>query len=441
MALAAAGGGHPHAAVLLQLGVVLFGLGLLGLLAHRVTLSPVPLYLLAGLAFGEHGPLPLVTGEAGTEFIAIGAELGALLLLSLGLEYAPDELVAGLRRNLGSGIVDLLLNAAPGAALALLLGWGPVAAVALGGVTYVSSSGIVAKVLTDLGHLGNRETPVIIAVLVLEDLAMASYLPVLTALLAGLGLYAATASVGLALVAVLAVFVAAMRFPGVLARLVFSPNDEVLLLRVLGLALLVAGLAAQANVSAAVGAFLVGVSLSGPVAESATELLRPLRDLFAAVFFVFFGLQIDPTEIPGVLGLAAGLAAVTAATKITTGWWAARQVGIGRRGRLRAGIALIPRGEFSIVIAGLATGAGAGGAIVLDPRLGPLAAAYVLLLAVLGPLAARLVDARHRARRPGLPHPERLAADRTSGAVPAGHQDQPTHRVRERRAGTRRSGS
>jgi CPA2 family monovalent cation:H+ antiporter-2 len=398
-ALAAAGGEHTPAAVLLQLGVVLFGLGLLGLLAHRVNLSPVPLYLLAGLAFGEHGPLPLVTDAAGTEFIAVGAELGAvLLLLSLGLEYAPDELVAGLRRNAGPGVIDLLLNATPGAALALLLGWGPVAAVALGGVTYVSSSGIIAKVLADLGHLGNRETPVVIAVLVLEDLAMAAYLPVLTALLAGVGVYAATASMALALVAVLAVFVAAMRFPGMLARLVFAPNDEVLLLRVLGLALLVAGLAAQANVSATVGAFLVGVSLSGPVAASATELLRPLRDLFAAVFFVFFGLQIDPTQIPGVLGLAAALAAVTAATKIATGWWAAARAGIGRPGRVRAGVALIPRGEFSIVIAGLTTAAGASGTISLDPRFGPLAAAYVLLLAVLGPLGSRLVDPRRRLR-------------------------------------------
>ncbi len=401
---ALAAGGETASGVLLQLGAVLFGLGLLGLLAHRVKLSPVPLYLLAGVAFSEHGPVPLVTGEAGTRFIEVGAELGAvLLLLSLGLEYAPDELVAGLRRNAVPGLVDLLLNATPGVALALLLGWGPVAAVALGGVTYVSSSGIVAKLLADLGHVGNRETPVVIAVLITEDLAMAAYLPVLTALLSGLGVYAATASVMVALAAVVAVFVVAMRFPQLLARLVFAPNDEVLLLRVLGLTLLVAGVAAQANVSATVGAFLVGVSLSGPVAESAVELLRPLRDLFAAVFFVFFGLQMDPTQIPAVLGLAAGLAVVTAATKVVTGWWAAARAGIGRPGRLRAGVALIPRGEFSIVVAGLTTTAAAGGAITLDPRFAPLAGAYVLLLAVTGPVAARLLDTRRDRRR--APHP------------------------------------
>jgi CPA2 family monovalent cation:H+ antiporter-2 len=309
-----------------------------------------------------------------------------LLLLSLGLEYSADELVAGLRHNRAAGLLDLVFNAAPGAALALLLGWGPVAAVALAGVTYVSSSGIVAKLLADLGHLGNRETPVVIAVLVFEDLAMAAYLPVLAALVSGLGVVAATANLGLALGAVVAVFVIALRFPGMLAQLVFVPDDEVLLLRVLELTLLVAGVAAQLNVSATVGAFLVGVSLSGPVAESAMALLRPLRDLFAAVFFVFFGLQINPVEIPGVLPLAVALAAATAVTKIVTGWWAAAKADIRHRGRLRAGIALIPRGEFSIIIAGLTTTAAGAGLVTIDQRFGSLAAAYMLLLAMTGPL-------------------------------------------------------
>ncbi len=365
---------------------------MLGWAAHRLQLSPVPLYLLAGLAFGPHGVVSVLDGEQGRQFVAMGAELGAvLLLLALGLEYGADELVAGLRHHAPAGLVDVLLNALPGAALALLLGWGPVAAVALAGITYVSSSGIVAKMLSDLGHMGNRETPAIISVLVFEDVMMAGYLPALTALLSGLGVLAATASLAAALAAVVVVFAVAIRLPGAVARLVFAPNDEVLLLRVLGLALLVGGLATQLNVSATVGAFLVGVSLSGPVAHQASDLLRPLRDLFAAVFFVFFGLQTDPRVIPTVLQLAVALALVTAATKIATGWWAAGHAGIGRTGRLRAGVALIPRGEFSIVIAGLVTTAAASGAVALDARFAPLAATYVLILAVAGPLAARIL--------------------------------------------------
>ncbi|TFV88460.1 cation:proton antiporter [Blastococcus sp. CT_GayMR20] len=404
MTLAAASG-TTAGTVLLHLGAVLFGLGVLGLVAHRCKVSPVPLYLLAGLAFGEHGPVPLTGGEGGEQFITVGAELGAVLLLfMLGLEYAADELVAGLRHNTLAGLVDLILNAVPGAAVALLLGWGPVAAVAMAGVTYVSSSGIVAKLLADFGQLGNRETPTVIAVLVLEDLAMAGYLPVLTAMVSGLSVLAATGSLGLALAAVTAVFLLAIRAPELLSRLVFAPNDEVLLLRVLGLTLLVAGLAAQMNVSATVGAFLVGVALSGPIAHSAAQLLRPLRDLFAAVFFMFFGLQIDPTQIPDVLLLAVALALVTSGTKVATGWWAAGRAGIGGRGRLRAGVALVPRGEFSIVIAGLTTASADAGAFTLDPRFGALAATYVLLLAILGPVAARLVSGRRP--RHGRPAPE-----------------------------------
>src|SRR5207302_1150078 len=140
------------------------------------------------------------------------------------------------------------------------------------------------------------------------------------------------------------------------------------------------------RVSAAVGAFLVGVALSGPVSKHAHRLLGPLRDLFAALFFLFFGLQIDPATLPPVLGQAAALAVVTAATKVLTGWWAARRAGLDARAGLSAGAALVARGEFSVVIAGLGVSAGLG------PQLGPLSAAYVLLLAVAGPVLCRLVS-------------------------------------------------
>ncbi|GIH67509.1 cation:proton antiporter [Microbispora siamensis] len=375
---------HNTAILFLEFGAVVLGLGILGALALRVGISPIPLYLIAGLAFGTGGILPLATSE---DFIATGAELGViLLLLTLGLEYNADELVTSLKGNARAGLVDLVLNAAPGAICALLLGWGPVAAVAMAGVTYATSSGITAKVLSDLGWIGNRETPVVLSLLVFEDLTMAVYLPVLTAMLAGLSLVAGAVTVAIALAAVSVVLLVALRFGRYIEAFVASPNSEVLVLKVVGLALLVAGLAQQLQVSAAVGAFLVGIALSGELAEDAQALLAPLRDLFAAVFFVFFGLQTDPTKILPAAGLAAGLALVTMITKLLTGVYAARRAGIARAGRVRAGIALIPRGEFNIVIAGLAVAAGA------HPDLGALAAAYVLILAAFGPLAARLVQ-------------------------------------------------
>ncbi|MEV4899342.1 cation:proton antiporter [Nonomuraea sp. NPDC050547] len=375
---------HHTAILILELGAIILGLGVLGALAVRAGISPIPLYLVAGLAFGQGGILPLATSG---EFIATGAEIGViLLLLTLGLEYNASELVSSLRSNARAGLVDLVLNAAPGAIAALLLGWGPVAAVAMAGVTYATSSGITAKVLSDLGWIGNRETPVVLSLLVFEDLTMALYLPILTAMLAGVSFAGGAVTVGIALATVSVVLLIALRFGRYIEKFVASPSSEVLLLKVIGLALLVAGIATKLQVSAAVGAFLVGIALSGELAHEARTLLAPVRDLFAAVFFVFFGLQTDPAAILPVAGLAILLAVVSMITKLLTGAYAARRAGIAKAGQARAGIALIPRGEFNIVIAGLAVAAGA------HPDLGPLAAAYVLILAAFGPLAAKLVQ-------------------------------------------------
>ncbi|MFF7871389.1 cation:proton antiporter [Streptomyces qaidamensis] len=375
---------QSSAVFLIEFGCLILGLGLLGRFAGRFRFSPIPLYLLAGLAFGEGGLLPLGASE---DFVAVGAEIGViLLLLMLGLEYTATDLVSHLRTHYPAGLLDAVLNALPGAVLALLLGWGPVAAVVLAGVTWVSSSGVIAKILGDLGRLGNRETPAILSILVLEDLSMAVYLPIVTALLAGVGLAAGGVTLAIAVGVLTLVLVLAVRFGRLVSRFVSSDDPEKLLLVVLGVTLVVAGVAQQLQVSAAVGAFLVGIALSGEVAEGATSLLAPLRDLFAAVFFVFFGLHTDPASIPPVLLPALALAAVTTATKIATGYWAARRAGIGPRGRWRAGGTLVARGEFSIVIAGLAVTSG------IEPSLGPLATAYVLILVLLGPLTARWTE-------------------------------------------------
>ena len=147
--------------------------------------------------------------------------------------------------------------------------------------------------------------------------------------------------------------------------------------------MLVAGLAQRLQVSSAVGAFLVGVALSGPMAQQSHRLLAPLRDLFAATFFFFFGLQIDPASLAPVALPAIALGFVTALTKVLTGYVTARRAGVEPSGCWRAGVILVSRGEFSIVIAAMGTPE--------EPALGPLSAAYVLLLAVVGPILAHLV--------------------------------------------------
>jgi CPA2 family monovalent cation:H+ antiporter-2 len=403
--LSAAAGGEA-ALVFIEIGAVALVLSVLARIAGRLGITAIPLYLLAGLAVGEGGFAPL---DVSADFIALTAEIGVLLLLlTLGLEYTADELRQGLRSGLVPGAVDAVVNFAPGLAAGLLLGWDVTTAVLLGGVSWVSSSGVVAKVLQDLDRLANRETPAVLNLLVLEDLAMAVYLPVVAALVAGEDASQTAATVAVALAAVALILTVAIRFGHRLSALLASGSDEALLLAVFGLTLLVGGLAQQVDVSAAIGAFLVGLALSGPVQARAGALVGPLRDLFAAIFFLFFSFQIEPESLVDVLAPAAALALVTGAGKLVSGRVAARPLGVGGPGGLRAGAALIARGEFSIVIASLGTGTTHG------EDLGALAAAYVLLTAVAGPLVAKYADQLPRAR-PGGRRPPSLPVTPPTG--------------------------
>ncbi|GAU71338.1 putative Na(+)/H(+) antiporter [Streptomyces sp. NBRC 110611] len=374
---------HTPVTLLLELGIILAALSVLGAVARRFTLSPVPLYLLAGLALGEGGIAPV---PAAGEFVEIGAAIGVvLLLLTLGLEFSLTEFTASLRRHVPSALVDLVLNAAPGAAAGWLLGLDGIGILALAGATYISSSGIVARLLADLHRLGNRETPAVLSVLVMEDFAMAAYLPLLAVLAAGGPWWQAALGVLAAIGAVLAAFTASYRWGHHLGRLLSHPDAEQLILRVLGLTLIVAAGAELIHASAAVGAFLVGLTLTGETAKRSRAVLSPLRDLFAAVFFLAIGLSVSPDDLLPLLPAALALAAVTTATKLVTGRYAASREQVGRRGQLRAGTALIARGEFSLVIIGLVG--------TMHDNLAPLVTAYVFVLAITGPVLTRFSGA------------------------------------------------
>jgi CPA2 family monovalent cation:H+ antiporter-2 len=367
------------APLLFELGAILLILTILGSAARRYGLSPIPLYLMTGLFLGTGGIAPVT---AAAEFVETGASIGVvLLLLTLGLEFSVGEFSESLRRHLPSAAVDLVLNAVPGAVAGWLLGLDVVGIVALAGITYISSSGVIARLLGDLNRLGNRETPAVLSVLVLEDFAMAAYLPMLTVLASGGTLLEAVGWTAVALAALALAFVVSFRWGHHVGRVLGHPENEQLLLRILGLTLIVAAAAEHVHASAAVGAFLVGLTLTGTVADRARTVLIPLRDLFAAVFFVSIGLGVAPADLLPMLPFALGLAAVTAVTKVITGAYAARREGAARAGQRRAGMALIARGEFSLVIIGLA---GSGVAM-----LSSVATPYVFILAIVGPVLTR----------------------------------------------------
>jgi len=371
---------HDFSLVFIELGLAIMGLAVLARVAARFGFSSIPLYLIAGLAFGNGGLAPMHLSQ---NFNQIGAEIGVLLLLfMLGLEYTAEELWTNLKLAVPDGVLDFVVNFSPGFAAGLLFGWKPVAAVLFGGITYVSSSGVIAKILADSGRMNNTETPLVLSILVFEDLVMAVYLPITGVLLAGGGLSKMLPAVFIAVGAVALVLFVALRYGGRLSKFAGHHSDEVVLLTIFGLVLLVAGVAQRFQVSAAIAAFLVGIAVSGQIAEQSRRLITPLRDLFAATFFFFFGLQIDPASLPAAMPAAICLAVITAATKLLAGVLAAKRTGLDRKSGIRAGIMLIPRGEFSIVIAGLGA--------TLEPALTAISAAYVMLLAVLGPVLVRL---------------------------------------------------
>lgn len=378
---------------LVELGALLLALAALVAIARRAGMSPVPFFLLAGLLLGTGGVHEVGASE---EFVRAAGEIGVLLLLlMLGLEFSASEFTATLRRHKGSGVVDLVLNAPLGFIAGLVLGYEWQACLALAGITWISSSGIVARLLNDLNRMGHRETPVVLSVLVLEDIAMAVYLPVLVVILAGGGPFAALVAVSAAVGLVALILISTRMVGRPLGRLLGHQEDEQVLLRILGLTLVVAGVTYLVDASAAVGAFLVGLAVPEVAADRVRTVLRPLRDLFAALFFLSFGLEVAPADLVPYVLPAVALGVATSLTKLASGAYAASRAGIARRGQWRAGAALVARGEFSLVIAGLAVAAG-------YTEVGPLASAYVVLLGVAGPLIAKALGQRAADHSHGL---------------------------------------
>ena len=364
---------------LVETGLILLVLGVLAYVAVRVKFSVVPFYLALGLALGEGGIFPLSLSET---FLTTGAQLGAiLLLLMLGLEHSGPSLLSAFLERKSVGLIDFLANALPGAIIALILGWGFVGAVVLGGITYVSSSGISSQMMKETGWRGSELSKRVVAV-VIEDLALAPYLSLITTLVAGAAFIAGAISVSAAFVITALALFLSFKGENAFGKILNTQAQGGLLLTVFGMALLAAGSAEMIGFSSAVAAFLVGLLLTGEVAQAVRLRLSPLRDLFAAIFFLFFGLSVSPAEILPVLPLALLLAALGIFGKLLVGWKVARDMSDPSAWK-RAGAFLIPRGEFSIVIAGLAAATWFGG------QLQALTITYVLLTSLAASIALR----------------------------------------------------
>lgn len=366
--------------MLTEIGAALLVLGIVAFIANRLKFSVVPLYLLIGLAIGEGGIVPMSVSE---EFLNTGSQIGAImLLLLLGLEYSAYDLSKAFKERKSAGLIDFLANSIPGFVLGLVLGWGLAGALALAGITYVSSSGIAAQLIKEMGWRRSEVAKRATGILVFEDLALAPYLPLLTSVVLGVAVWSGFLSVTLALAVTGLVILISFKGSSKLVK-ILDPNEPGgLLLTVFGAALLAAGLADLVGFSGVVAAFLIGLLLTGEVAETARARLSPIRDIFAAIFFLFFGITTNPADLPGVLPLALLLAVFGIAGKYLVGWWVTRDL-TDRLSTWRATGFLIARGEFSMVIAALAA------PIVLQVELQALTLAYVIITAFAASIVLR----------------------------------------------------
>ncbi len=391
---------------LVEVGVLFIAVAVAGVLAKRVNQSVIPFYILSGMLLGPYvlgeldigalvGTSVIPHGEAlalgETDFIVIGAELGIVFLLFfLGLEFNIDRLLRS-REHIGrAGTIDLA-NFVVGFGLGWLFFGDLVAAFFIAGIVYISSSAIITKSLIDLGWIANDEADPMLGILVFEDLFIAIYLAIASAIIVTGGVIGeAILSIGVGLGFIIALLMLVYLGSEWFRRSIARAGHESTVLRVVGITVVVAGAALSLGVSEAVAAFFIGMGFSGTdhVAEL-EELLEPIRDLFAAVFFFWIGLITDPGLFAAVLGFVAVAVVVTGIAKLVTAYYGGRVYGLSQRRSLRVSLGMTTRGEFSLIAASVAitvTDPGVQGSITPEvaETIYAFTVAYVLVMSILG---------------------------------------------------------
>jgi CPA2 family monovalent cation:H+ antiporter-2 len=386
---------------LLEVGIALASLAAIGSVARRLGQSVIPAYIVAGILVGPYVPtriggfsLQLVTDG---DFLTVIAELGIVFLLFfLGLEFSIETLVRNRRRLTKIGAIDLAVNCAVGVAIAVLFGYGLLTTLLLTGVVYISSSAIITKALTEVGWLANPESEVILGTLVVEDLVIAVYLAVVAALLGGGGSTTDIAvTVAQSFVFLGALAVAANYGTAYIERFFAVESNELFVLRVVGVTVLVGGAALTIGASEAVAAFFVGTAFhSTDLVERLEAELSPLRDVFAALFFFSIGVATDLRVVADVAALIGVAVLATTLSKLASGVASGYVYDLRPRRAARVGLGLIPRGEFSLIVAALAATSPIPEVQTVVP---PFTVGYVLAMSLLGSVAIQNADRITRA--------------------------------------------
>lgn len=317
--------------------------------------QPVVLgYILAGLIVGPHVPVPLV---ADLGIVQTLSELGVILLMfALGLEFSLRKLVrvgptAGVTALVQSSLMVWL-----GFVVGRAFGWTVIESVFAGAIVAMSSTTIIAKAFDDLRVRGPLRD-LVVGVLLVEDLFAILFMAVLTAVATGAGVSPGELGATLGrLLAFLAALLAAgmLVVPRAIRYVRRLGRPETLLVVSLGLCFGIAFLALEAGYSVALGAFIAGslVAESGE-GHAVEELVRPVRDLFAAIFFVSVGMLIEPALVARHWGAVVAFIGLVVLGKSAAVGLGAFLTGHGVRTSVQAGMSLAQIGEFSFILAAL----------------------------------------------------------------------------------------
>jgi CPA2 family monovalent cation:H+ antiporter-2 len=368
---------------LVVLGVLLLIAYALGRAGKLIGLPSIPIYMIVGLlASTNTGWFPISFDSHNIQLIAIFGLI--LLLFNLGLEFDQDEFFSNAGRLIVSGGSYIAVNMGVGLVFGFMLGWGTREALIIAGMTATSSSAIVTKLLIELNRLANRETPMILGVTVVEDIFIAIYLAIVSVVLSGeTDPLPVVLKLVVAFAFLVAMFAVARWGGAVVSKLMRTRDDELFTVLFFGLAVLFAGLGEILGVTDAIGAFLIGLIIGATRYRNRVEQFAlPMRDVFGAFFFLNFGLGLNPSLFPSVLGPVAIAVGITITLNVIAGQFVAWLNKLGPQAGINTAVILQNRGEFALILATLSAGAG------LDERLQPFAGLYVLIMAVLGPVLA-----------------------------------------------------
>ncbi|MES2312198.1 MAG: cation:proton antiporter [Pseudomonadota bacterium] len=369
-----------------DLAVVMIVAGATTILFQRLR-QPVLLgYILAGVLIGPHTPGMLVDDPRAIDDIS---NLGVVLLMfTLGLEFSLRKL-----REVGIGVLVVAVGEVGlmlwiGYGLGGLFGWTGMDALFLGAIISLSSTMVATRTLTEGGQRRQPFARLVVGLLVAEDVLAILMLTLLTAVAIGGSVQAEAAFtlIGhLGLFVVVGMILGLLLLPRLVDYVAGFDRDETLLVSVLGICFGASLLAAWMGFSVALGAFLAGAV----VAESRSvgrvlHLVEPLRDMFAALFFVAIGLKIDPAMLLQYALPALLVAAVVIAGKTLVCSLGIFVVGHDARTALRSGLGMAQIGEFSFVIATLGLSLH-----VISPFIYPIAVAVSVLCMAASPYLTR----------------------------------------------------